>query len=96
MEHLGRTLPSEEQSSGVDLGLAEQIELQGRNDTEVAAPAAQGPEQLRLGVGVDAVQRPIRDNELDRGDAVARQAVLSCIPAQSAAERVAGDADIGR
>ena len=39
---------------------------------------------------------PVGGDELDRGDAVRRQAVLAGVPADAAAERVAGDADVGR
>ena len=64
-----------------------QVELELRDDAEVAAAAAQPPEQLRvLGLaGVD--EAPIRGDEVSRNQVVARQAELPHRPADAAAER---------
>ncbi len=45
---------------------------------------------------VDAAQPAVRGDQLDREDAVGREAELPGIPADAAAERVAGDADVRR
>ena len=73
-----------------------EAELEGRDDAEVAAATAQRPEELdvlrRVGAHVLAVGR----DELDGGEAVGGEAELAGVPADAAAEAVAGDADVGR
>ena len=96
VQHLGRALEREEHDAGVDLADREQVELERGDDAEVAAAAAQRPEELGLVVAVDAAQLAVGGDELDRGDAVRRQAVLAAVPADAAAERVADDADVRR
>ena len=66
VQHLGRALPREEQDAGVDLGDRVQLELERRHDAEVAAAAAQRPEQLGLVLVVDAAELPVGGDELDR------------------------------
>jgi hypothetical protein len=43
---------------------------------------------------VDTAKGTVGRDELGRGDAVRRQAELARVPAEAAAERVAGDADV--
>ena len=85
-----------EQRAGVDLGQLEQVELDRRHGAEAAAAAAQRPEQVRVGVRVDAARLAVGGHELDRAHAVAGQALASREPADAAAERVADDAGVGR
>ena len=66
------------------------------HDAEVAAAAAQGPEQLGLVLGVGADEAALGGDELDRGHGVRLHAVLAGEPADAAAERVADDADVRR
>ena len=63
---------------------------------EVAAAAAQRPEQLGVLVAGGADQLPVGGDELDGEEAVAGEAVAAAEPAEAAAERVADDADVGR
>ena len=65
-----------------------QIELEARHDAEVAAAAAQAPQQLLVGLDHDAVRR----HELCTAEVVARQPVLALQPADAAAQRQTGDA----
>src|SRR4051812_2816160 len=51
-----------------------EAELQSRRHAEVAASAAEAPEQLGVLVGV--VDRPVRGDDLRADEVVARQAVL--------------------
>ena len=69
-----------------------QRELDRRHDAEVAAPAAQRPEQLGMLVGGGADLVAARGDELDGEDVVARQAVHALEPARPAAERKPRDA----
>ena len=88
--------PVPDHEAGVDLGQRVEAELERGDDAEVAAAAAQRPEQLGVVVGVGADELAVGGDELDRGQAVGLQAVAAGEPAHAAAERVAGDADVGR
>jgi hypothetical protein len=96
VQHLGRALPREEEHAGVDVRDRVQLHLEGGDDAEAPAAAAQRPEQVAVVVGVDATQLSVSGDELDGGDAVGRQPELAGVPADSPAERVAGDADVRR
>jgi hypothetical protein len=87
-------LVGEQEHARVDVLVRVQPELHRRHDAEVPAAAAQGPEELGVVVGRRAHELAGRRDELDRGDAVGRQAVLAGEPAQPAAERVAHDAHV--
>ena len=65
------------------------------DDAEVAAAAAQRPEQLGVRVGVDLDHLAGGQDELQRDEVVAGQAVLAGEPADAAAEREAGHAGLG-
>ena len=65
------------------------------DDAEVAAAAAQRPEQLGVGVGVDLDDLAAGQDELEGDEVVAGQAVLAGEPADPAAEREAGHAGLG-
>ena len=69
-----------------------EVELELRHDAEVAAAAAQPPQQLRvLGLaGVD--EPPVRGDDVGGDQVVAREAELAHRPADAAAEREPGDA----
>ena len=96
VEHLGRPLPREEQRSRVDLRDRVEAELERGHDAEVAAAAAERPEELGLVVGVHAAERAVGGDELDRGDAVREQPVLAAVPAEPASEPIADDRDVRR
>ena len=69
--------------------------MQGADDCVAPATAAERPEQFRIGLAVDPAGIGVRGHDLDRLDPVTGKAVAAAEPAQSAAERVAGDADVG-
>ncbi len=69
--------------------------MQGADDCVAPAAAAQRPEELRLGLAVDPAGLGVRGHDLDRLDPVTCKAVATAEPAQSTAECVAGDADVG-
>src|SRR5262249_13789954 len=75
-----------------DGGDRPQPEAEARRDAEVAAPAANRPEEIRLLVGVDVPQFAVRRHELGREQAVDCQSVLAHEEADAAAERQAADA----
>jgi hypothetical protein len=70
--------------------------IERRDDAEVPAAAAHCPEQVGLVVVVDAAQLAVGRDQLDRGQRVRLEAVLAAKPANPAAERIAGDADVAR
>ena len=96
VQHLVRALEGKEVRARVELVDLDDVELDGGHDAEVPAPAAQRPEQLGLVLGVDSDQLALGGDELERRDGVGLQPVLAREPAHAAAERVAGDADVGR
>ena len=95
-EHVAGLLPRPDQPAGEDLVQREQLELDRRDDAEVAAASAQREEQVALVRVVDAVELAVGRDDLDRRHVVRREAVLAREPAHAAAERVADDADVGR
>ena len=64
-----------------------------RRDAEVAAAAADAPEQLGLGVRVDEAELAIGRHDLRRQQVVDRQTVLADEVADAAAQREAADPD---
>ena len=74
----------------VHLRQAKCCELERGNDTDVGTTATDRPEQVGLGVGVDAVEDAIAGDQLDRRESGHRKAVPARQPAVSAAERVPG------
>ena len=72
-----------------------QPELELGHDAEVAAAAAQAPEQLGLAGIVDADPLARGRDQLERLHVVARQPVLAGEPAHAAAERQPADAGVG-
>ena len=67
--------------------------LEPRHDAEVAAAAADRPEQVGLVLGVDAEELAVGGDDLGREQDVDRQAVLAHEVADAAAERDPADAD---
>ena len=68
------------------------VELELGDDPEVAAAAAQPPEELGV-LGLARVHEPaVRGDDVGADEVVAREAVLAHQPADAAAEREAGDA----
>ena len=68
-----------------------EVELELRDDAEVAAATAQSPEQVRV-VGLARVDEPaVRRDDVGRDEVVAREAELAHRPADAAAEREPGD-----
>ena len=62
-----------------------------RRDAEVAAAAAQRPEEVGVRLGTDVEHLAVGRDELDAEEVVGGEAVLRHQPAEPAAERVAGD-----
>jgi hypothetical protein len=70
-----------------------ELELDRGDDAEAAA-AAQRPELVGLVIVVGADVLAVGGHELDRGQAIDLKPVTAPEPAESAAERVAGDAEV--
>ena len=70
-------------------------ELERRDDAEVAAAAAQRPEQLRVLVLADVQVLAVRGDDVGPDEVVAGQPAPTDQPADPAAEREAGDARRG-
>ena len=65
------------------------------DDPEVAAPAAQAPEEVRV-LGLARLHElPVGGHQVNREELVDRQSVLSLEPADAAAQGEAGDAGVG-
>ena len=75
-----------------DAGELVEPELEARHDAEVAAAAADRPEQVGLVLGVDAAQLAVGRDDLGREQVVDRQAVLAHEVADAAAGRDPADA----
>jgi hypothetical protein len=69
-----------------------QLELEARDDPEVAAPAAQPPEELGVRALRDVQQPPVGGDDVGADEVVAGEAVLTHQPADAAAQREAGNA----
>jgi hypothetical protein len=95
LEHLVRAVEREEQRPGVELVDGMDGELDRGHDAEVAASAAERPEQVGVMLVVGSHEGPVGGHELERGDSVRLQPVLAGQPAHAAAQRVAGDPDVG-
>jgi hypothetical protein len=67
--------------------------LERGRDAEVAAAAAQRPEEVGVLVGARGDDRAVGRDDLGPEQAVGREAMLAREPPHTAAERVAGDAD---
>ncbi len=96
LKHLTGPLDRPEHRAGVQFWLLVERDLERGHDAEVAAAAANGPEQVGLVLAVGADEPPVGGDELDGRDAVGRQTAAAREPAHAAAERVAGDADVRR
>jgi hypothetical protein len=91
-----RFLDPEEQRDDVGpAGDRMEPELELGDDAEVAAAAAQAPEQLRVSGRVDAEPVALGGDQLIRRHVVARQPEPAREPAHAAAERQAADAGVG-
>ena len=77
-----------EQGPGVDLRDREQIELERGHGSDVAASAAERPEQLGLGVAVGADTPAVGGDHVSRDDAVAGEPEFPDHPTEAAPERV--------
>ena len=82
-----------EQRATEDLAGRVELELEPRDDTEVAAAAADRPEQVGMRVRARGDLPAVGRHDLDRLEGVDRQAVLADQPADPAAEGEPGDAD---
>ena len=69
--HLGGALAVPQQHAGVHVGDRQQLELERDDDAEVAAAAAQRPEQLGVVLGVGAHHRAVGGHHLHRADRLA-------------------------
>ena len=72
-----------------------QVELERGDDTEPSATTACGPEEVTVDLVGRTDERAVRQDQLDGRDRTALKAVLTRVPAQSAAERRPHDADPG-
>jgi hypothetical protein len=95
LQDLPGALPWPGQPAGVQLGDRVEPEFQRGDHAEAAAAAPQRPEQLGVVPVVDPARPAVGGDELDGGDAVGRQPVAAGQPAEPAAQRVAGHADVG-
>jgi hypothetical protein len=68
--------------------------LEGGGDPEVAAPAAQPPEQLRLGLGVDPQPLAVGGDQVDRAQVVDGQAEPAHGVPEAAAQGQPADAGV--
>ncbi len=82
-----------EQRATEDLAGRVELELEPRDDTEVAAAAADRPEEIGMRVRARGDLPAVGRHDLDRLEGVDRQAVLADQPADPAAEGEPGDAD---
>ena len=70
------------------------VELEARDDPEVPARPANGPEQIRVRLGVGAHLATVGEDELGGDDVVDRQAVFAAQEADAAGRGQAPDADV--
>ena len=91
VDHVGRRRqdehPARDRADGVE------AELEPCRDAEVAAAAADRPEEIRMGLGIRAELLPVRGHDVGRQQVVDREAVLADEIAHAAAERDPADAD---
>ena len=87
----GRVERVRDQAAGDHRADRVQPVLERRGDAEVAAAAAEAPEQVRMLVGAHGQDAPVGRHELDREQVVGGEAELRHQPAETAAERQAGD-----
>src|SRR5207248_2448430 len=92
-QHLLRLADREEGAAAYDYAGRLEAELEARGDAEIAAAAAQRPEQVGVLLLVDPQQPSVRRDQLHRKQVVDRQTVLTHHPADAAAERQSADAD---
>ena len=95
-EHLGGAVHRPDEPACERLRDRVERDLDGRDDAEAAAAAPERPEQVRVGLGVGPHDLAVGGHDLGGEHARRREAVLSCQPADAAAERVADDADVLR
>ena len=72
-----------------------QAELERRHDAEVAAAAAQRPEQVGVLVGARAHTAAVGEDDLGGDEVVDRHAVAAALVGDAAVERQPGDAGLG-
>jgi len=93
-DHLGRG--RQQQHPADDRAELVQTELEPGRDAEVAAAAADRPEQVRMRLGIDAQEPTVRGHDLGREQVVDREAVLADEVADAAAQRDPADSDRAR
>ena len=86
----------QEQRPAEDPGDRVELEDEAGDDAEVAAAAADRPEQVGVAILAGDDDPAVGGDDLDRDEAVDRQAVLADEPADPATEREPGQADAGR
>ena len=94
-EDVGRALSPEEQRAAQHGADRVPLEGEGGDHAEVAATAAQRPEQLRVSVGTGPLDHPVGGDQLDLEQVVAGVAVLAGQPADASAERQPAHAGAG-
>jgi hypothetical protein len=72
-----------------------QAQLEGGDDAEVAAAAAQRPEQVRVLVGAGADLAPVGEDDVGGDEVVDRHPVAPALVRDAAAERQAGHPGLG-
>ena len=70
--------------------------MQGGDHPVPAATAAQRPEEVGIGRGINGASLTLRGDQLDCGHPVASPSVPAAEPAEPTAERVTGHANVGR
>ena len=80
-----------DESAGDHLQRMERV-LEGGRNAEVAAAAAQRPEEVGIGFGVDVEDVSVGCDEFDGGQVVGRKPVFRHQPAEPATQSEAGDA----
>jgi hypothetical protein len=96
MQYLVGALHRPEHGTREDVRHLEELELQGRDDAEVPAPTAHGPEQVRFVEGIDATLLPVRGDHLHGGDLIGGESVGSRQPTDSSPKGVAHDTHVCR
>jgi hypothetical protein len=96
VQHLAGALEREEHRSGIELLDLMDGELDRGNDAEVAPAASKRPKEIGMVLGVGADEIALGGDKFERGHGIGLKAVLAGEPPHAAAERVAGDPDIGR
>jgi hypothetical protein len=94
-QHISRLLHRPEDRPGEHLRAErDAVELELRDDSEVAAPAAEAPEQVGVLVLARLEELAVGSHDIHRNELIDREPVLAHDPADPTAERQACDARV--